>query len=298
MMRCAFLACFLGCATTATATPVTSTGTLGGRTYSLHVPAKARDHLPLVIVLHGGFGDAQRTEQRYGFDELADREGFAVVYPDGLQHHWNDGRADNGATSVDDVAFIRALIDELVAHAGIDPARVFVTGMSNGGIMTYRLGCELADKIRAIAPVSGTLAASLAPTCHPARPLPVLAIHGTDDPLVPYGGGTVGLKTMRARGEVIGAEAAVELFARGDGCTGAPTRTHVPDRDPSDGTTVDRIAYACPAGMTVELLAIAGGGHTWPGSTHAGRMGARFVGATSRELSATERIWQFFAAIR
>ncbi|HEY3804019.1 MAG TPA: PHB depolymerase family esterase [Kofleriaceae bacterium] len=266
------------------------------RTYALHVPANAHDRMPLVIVLHGGFGNGRQSERKDGFDAVADREGFAVAYPDGLERHWNDGRIDNGATAVDDVAFVRTLIDELVAHDKIDPARVFVTGMSNGGMMTYRLGCELADKIAAIAPVSGPLAASLATTCRPARPLPVLAMHGTDDPIVPYGGGEIRLRNLNARGEVMSAEAAAELFARADGCTGAPARTREPDRDPSDGTSVDRIAYTCPAGIRVELLAIAGGGHTWPGSTQPTRLGARLVGATSRELSATERIWQFFAA--
>jgi len=164
--------------------------------------------------------------------------------------------------------------------------------MSNGGIMTYRLGCELADRIVAIAPVSGNVPAPIGATCHPSRPLSLLAINGTDDPLVPYAGGTVGF-VRKSRGDVLGAAASTQLFARAAGCMGEPTQTQEPDRDADDGTTVSHYDYpGCPAGITIELVAIAGGGHSWPGPNMKAR---KLTGRVSREFSATERIWRFFA---
>src|SRR5262249_48355797 len=150
----------------------------------------------------------------------------------------------------------------LVASYPIDPARVFATGISNGGFMSYRLGCDLADKVAAIAPVAAPGAIAIAPRRTPARPVAGLAIHGTDHPLGPGGGGTV----MGSRGEILGAPESIALFARANRCAQAPTTTWEPDRDPSDGTTVQRVVYSgCAAGGAVELLNIEHGGHTWPG---------------------------------
>ncbi len=263
------------------------------RAYRLHLPANRKPgSMPLVIVLHGGGRGNTDKMESLGFDDLADRDGFAVAYPEGINHHWNDSRVGNDAADVDDVGFMRALIDELVATEKIDGKRVFVTGASNGGIMAYRLGCELADRIVAIAPVIAGIPGPIAATCHPARPISVLAINGIDDPLVPYTGGSIRILGSRSRGEVIGAVASTEQFARSAGCTGAPTIAAEPDRAPDDGTTVERRDYTgCPPGISITLVSIAGGGHTWPG----GRYNApRFVGRISQEFSATERICRFF----
>jgi polyhydroxybutyrate depolymerase len=293
MRRDLVLACVVaGCAGAPepTRTPVPS-----GRHYELHLPShRPPGRYPLVLALHGGFGNGAVLERAIGLDAIADREGFAVVYPDGLNRHWNDGRGSaSGATDVDDVAYLRSLVDELTAAYPIDVDRVYATGMSNGGIMSYRLGCELADKLAAIAIVSGEISATVAASCHPARAISVLAINGTADPFVPWDGGQVGGRGM-GRGEVIGARRSIAMFGAAAHCNPEPTTTAEPDRDPDDGTTVQDIVFRdCAPGAAIELLEIDGGGHSWPGGVK--NLGRRLGGVTSRELSASQRIWQFFA---
>jgi polyhydroxybutyrate depolymerase len=285
-----------GCATATGFT--TTTPHSSGRHYELHLPAHPPPgRYPLVIALHGASGSGAHLEHTIGLDAIADREGFAVVYPDGISSRWNDGRPDLGET--DDVGFIGALIDELATAHPIDRARVFAMGMSTGGMLAFRLGCELADKLVAIASVAGELPAPIARFCHPARPISVLAIHGTADPLVPFeGGDVIGTRNGRLgrpHGEVIGALRSVALFAKHDRCA-APTVTSEPERDHGDSTTVKAIEFAsCTAGARVELLEIDGGGHAWPGGTGELEM---IDGVRSRQLSASERIWQFFASLR
>jgi polyhydroxybutyrate depolymerase len=295
-MRHLVIVALVGCATTRAAT--TTTLQDSGRRFELHLPARPpAGAYPLVIALHGAFGSGAHLEQKIGLDAIADREGFAVVYPDGIHGRWNDGRPDEG--EVDDVGFIRSLIDRLATSYPIDRGRIYALGMSNGGMLAYRLGCELSDKLVAIASVAGELPAAIARSCHPARAISVLAIHGTADQLVPFEGGQVigsrNGRVGRPRGAVIGALRSVELFAANARC-GPPTITVEPDRDPADGTTVKAIAFAgCADGASVEILVIDGGGHTWPGGT--GEL-EPINGVRSRELSASERIWQFFASLR
>lgn len=257
------------------------------RHYQLFVPPGAeRAPRPLVIALHGHYGTGAQMERSTGFDRIAAREGFVVAYPDGLDRGWADGREP---ATVDDVAFIAALIDDIAAHHAIDRARVYVTGMSNGAMMAYTLACRLGDQIAAIAPVTGELAANVAPTCAPRRPVAVLAINGQDDPLVPFAGGQV----ARRRGEVLSALASTATFARAAGC-GDPAVTAEPDRV-DDGTHAVRYVYACAADApAVELVAIAGMGHTWPGGDQ--YLPRAIIGRVSHQLDASEAIWAFFAA--
>lgn len=261
------------------------------RSFIVHVP----DHhpagpLPLVIAMHGGGGTAEHMQRESKFDALADREGFVVVYPQGLNRHWHDSERPNDSVAVDDVAFLSALIDHMIAVYGVDPERVFSTGISNGGIMSYRLACDIADKIAAIAPVVGGVPTAYAEMCHPSRPVSVLGINGTRDPIVPYEGGPIRVFGSE-RGNVVGAEASVEMFALVGHCTD-PVTSHEPDRAPDDGTTVRRTDYSCPDGVAVQQLAIEGAGHTWPGGMQ--YLPPRLVGLVSQEFSASERIWQFF----
>lgn len=264
------------------------------RSYVLHVPPAAARPMPLVVALHGGGGTAHSMERLTGFDALADREGFAVVYPDALDGHWNDGRHDNDAPQdADDVGFVRTLIDQLVASGTVDPARVFATGISNGGIMSYRLACELSDRIAAIAPVVGNLSADLAPRCRPSRPVSVLAMNGTSDPFVPFGGGQV--HVFKDRGAVLSVAESVATFARFARCASDPSVAWEPDRDPTDGTRVRGASYVgCAPGLGIEELDLDGAGHTWPGGRQYLPVG--LIGRVSHEFSATERMWQFFAA--
>jgi polyhydroxybutyrate depolymerase len=257
------------------------------RSYFLYVPAgHHRSASPaLVLVFHGAGGRAQGFARHTGFSAVAEREGFIVAYPQGLERRWNDGRG-NG-TPHDDVGFVRALLDTLQRELGIDPHRIYATGISNGAMFSYRLACDLPEVFAAIAPVAGALPEQLVPTCGHTQPVSVMAFQGTADRLVPYGGGGAG-----RRGSVLGAERSIAFWAEIDGCAGQPSTTLEPDRV-RDGTRVRRLEYAeCRDGRSVVLYTIEGGGHTWPGGP-----GVRLVvGRVSREIDATRVIWEFFAA--
>lgn len=285
--------------------------TVGGRerTYRLYVP-KARPEagtVPLVIVLHGGGGSGHNVEAFTvgGFNKLAESEGFLVAYPDavkfrGANRNWNDGRNVQEYPAqrnhVDDVGFLSALIDHLVATRHADPTRVYVTGPSNGGIMSLRLGCELSGKLAAIAPVIGALAEPLATTCARAGPLPVLMINGTTDPIVPWEGGYVHFGRQRL-GRVLSVHDTVKLWVERNSCKPVPEVAQLPHRDSSDVTRVRQEIYRdCQEGTEVILYAIDGGGHTWPGGYQYAT--EAIVGKTSYEIDGCEVIWEFFTRHR
>lgn len=256
------------------------------RTYEFYAPPSIKSGQPaaLVIVLHGGGGRGRGIRTMTQFNPLADEKGFYVAYPDGLNRQWNDSREFiQGRTQADDVAFIKALITTLKQQYPIN--RVFMTGMSNGGMMTYRLACELSDLITAAAPVAGNLVKDY--DCKPSRPVPLLAINGTADPLVPYNGGVV----AREHGEVLSTEDTMTFWASNNGCTGTPSEEALPDTDPNDGTRVYKRTYPdCAAPLM--LYRIEKGGHTWPGGRQ--YLPKRLIGPVNRDIDATRLIWDFF----
>ena len=259
------------------------------RSYLLYLPSgpRAGRALPLVLVFHGSGVRARAMARHTGFTGVAEREGFAVAYPEGLDRRWNDGRGYGD--SHDDVAFVRALLDSIGRQAAIDSSRVYATGISNGAMFAYRLACDLPGVLAAIAPVAGAVPAAIAEQCGGARPTAVVAFQGTADPLLPYTGG--GRRTS-GRGEVLSAERSAELWARVNGCPDSPTPEATID-SVRDGTRVlPERWWGCRGGRDVVLYTIEGGGHTWPGGPAVGRG----VGRVSRELRATESIWAFFAA--
>jgi polyhydroxybutyrate depolymerase len=268
------------------------------RTYSVHISSsydKSRP-TPLVIVLHGGGGTGQGMPKLTGFNAVADKENFVVVYPDGIEGHWNDGRGmqqyRTEIENIDDVGFISALIDHLSNELNIDAKRIYVTGISNGGMMTHRLGCELSQRIAAISPVASNVPVNMASVWVPSRAVPVLIINGTDDPLVPWDGGDIhfGLRTF---GKVLSVADTVKFWTTKDQCPSLPVVTQLPDKDPADGTKVRREIYGgCKDGVEVILYAVEGGGHTWPGGLQ--YLPELLIGRTSREFNASEIIWQFF----
>jgi polyhydroxybutyrate depolymerase len=293
---------------TATAAPETTTGALsfGGfqRTYRLYVPATLDRRRPtaLVLVLHGGGGTGEAMEKltRGGFNRLADRDGFVVVYPDGLERHWNDGRGVTAYRAhrehIDDVGFLAALIDHLARDLPVDRTRVYATGISNGGLMAFRLAREAATVITAIAPVAISMSDQIVRMRSPARAVPVLMMPGTQDPLVPYGGGEIGRALTRGGpglGRVISVADTVRYWVEHNQCASPPAVGAEPDRDPLDGTRVRREIWgACRDGVEVALYAVEGGGHTWPGGVQ--YLPERIVGRTSRDIDANEVIWAFF----
>lgn len=267
------------------------------RRFHLHLPARASTPAPLVVVLHGGGRSADPVSQirrATRFDEKAAEEGFAVVYPEALEGNWNDGRGvaryRSHADDVDDVGFIGAVVDRAASLVRIDRTRVYVAGASNGGMMAYRLACEDAARYAAVAGVIANLPSKL--SCRPSRPVPVVMINGTDDPLMPWAGGYVRFGPQRL-GQVMSGEASAGVFATASGCDPTASLERLPDRAPNDGTRVVRRSFRqCRA--DVVLYQVEGGGHTWPGRG-AQTAGRAIVGRTSRDIDATDEIWAFFA---
>lgn len=266
------------------------------RTYRLYAPRGLRKDRPaaLVLVFHGGDGDGAGAERLTGFDAFADRDGFLVAYPDGFGKHWNDGRENSDFETfrerVDDVAFVAALIDAVSRDHPVDAKRVFATGISNGGIFSHYLAARLSDRIAAIAPVAGGVAEPFRPSFKPEKPVSVLIVHGTEDPLVPYhGGGVAGGR----HGRVIDTDEAVRLWIAADGCERQAMAETLPDADPQDGCRVERSRWTGGRnGSEVVLYTIRGGGHTWPGGPqYAPRP---VIGRVCRDFDATQTIWEFF----
>jgi polyhydroxybutyrate depolymerase len=274
------------------------------RTFIIHVPSfyDKSVRLPLVIALHGRgtTGQGMIILTRKGFDRLAETDGFIVVYPDGIELNWNDGRMDEEANdrahreNIDDVGFISSLIDLMINEYNADPERVYVTGISNGAIMAYRLACELSHRIAAIAPVDGNIPCMLVSDCSPTDPVSVLAINNVNDPLVPFEGGMITGHYRRLKlGKVLSVKDSIEFWVRRNMCSPEPVITEEPDRDPSDGTRVTREEYLNGKNNTeVVLYIIDGGGHTWPGGLQ--YLPSWKIGKTSRDIDANEVIWSFF----
>lgn len=275
----------------------------GRRTWRLYVPPPRGTTAPrpLVLVLHGGGSRARAMPRllRGRFEELADRDGFLVAYPDGFDRGWNDGRGTDAvraqAAGVDDVGFLRALLNEVGRRYPLDPDRCYACGISNGAFMSCRLGCELADRLAAVALVAGGFPQPLARACAPARPVSVLLLCGTGDPLVPFAGGTVRVHAGWAgRGETLSARATAQRWAELDGCPAAPRGPEaLPDADPADRTRIMRDTWGPGReGTEVVLLTIEGGGHTWPGGRQ--YLPAGLVGTVSYDLNGCDAIWEFF----
>ncbi|MFM1921163.1 MAG: hypothetical protein RLZZ303_2797 [Candidatus Hydrogenedentota bacterium] len=262
------------------------------RSYYVHVPASytGEEPVPLLLALHQ-FSDTARGMRRLtGFDAIADREGFIVCYPQGRFRVWNSGQRDNDS----DIAFLSALVESLAAEYAVDPARVYATGISAGGMMAQYLACQT-DLLAAVATVAGSPVRRVLDECAPGAPLPTLLIHGEEDNIVPYRGGDV--STGGGDMSFPPAMEVANAWARINGCAeSAPVAEILPPRDAQDPGRVTRYTYPCPAEAEVIFLSVGGGGHTWPGRDN--WYPAFIVGATSPQLEASEAIWEFLARHR
>jgi polyhydroxybutyrate depolymerase len=258
------------------------------RTALLHVPAAYDPAKPTVLVLnfHGFSSDGAQEALVTRMSQSSDAHNFIVAYPYGVASSWNAGQCCGTAwlDAIDDVAFVKALLAQLSGDYCIDDHRIYATGMSNGGFISHRLACEMADVFAAISPVAGVMGIPEA-SCKPVRPVPVLAFHGTKDPLVPYGGGNPVLNagiagTLNFRS----VEETMAIWRDRDGCKGAAEQIY----QKGDATCVRW--GGCEQGSEVVLCTIDGGGHTWPGGVPIP------LGTTSNNISATETMLSFFAA--
>jgi len=271
-----------------------------GRTRSYHVyrPAAVREQPPLVLVLHASMGDGlgMRRFTAYGFDLLADREGFLVAYPDGFERHWNGcreaGPYSANELDVDDVGFLAALVEVLAARDGVGRDAVFATGISNGGHMALRLALERPELVAAVAPVAASLPTPDNMDCGTAgQPVAVMLLNGSEDPISPYEGGEVSFFGLGSRGEVISSQQTAGFFALVAGYAGEAEREQLPDRDLRDGSVVEKQIWRSPDRPEVAHYTVEGGGHTWP---HPQLAFPRLLGRTNHDLDASEEMWRFF----
>jgi polyhydroxybutyrate depolymerase len=255
------------------------------RDYILYIPAiyDGSADFPLVLNFHG-FGSNANEQMFYGdFRDIADTEGFLLVHPQGTSlngsQYWNVGSPGSSGSTIDDVGFTEALIDELANLYTINLDRVYATGMSNGGFMSFLLACQLSEKIAAIASVTGSMTLDTYDNCNAQHPTPILQIHGTSDNIVPYNGNTGSLSI----------DDVISYWVNYNNCDTNPTITTFPDLDPSDDSIVEHIVYTGgDNASTTEHMKVIGGGHTWPGSVF-------ILPGTNQDINASNEIWEFFS---
>jgi polyhydroxybutyrate depolymerase len=272
------------------------------RTWIAYLPAKPATHPALVIALHSSMGTGEQARAGFGydFDLLADQHRFIAVYPQGYEGHWNDckvmGPYSAKRENVDDVGFLHALVDRLVKDHNADRARVYVTGISNGGSMTLCLAFQTPEFARAYAAVVASVPAPENMAVTPKKqPVSVLIMNGTDDPINPWQGGDVVLwPILGNRGPVLSAQASIDYFRNLAGLEGAPQVTKFQDTDPDDGSTVERSFWSAPGNFRVALYTIKGGGHSVP---HPAMHGWRLLGHSNRDIHAANEIWEFFQSV-
>jgi polyhydroxybutyrate depolymerase len=263
------------------------------RRYHVHLPSnyEVSSFFPLLIALHGRLGTGKKMIRQTGFNVIADREGFIVVYPEGFKRGWADGRGITHADKqgVDDVAFIDRLIKVLQEKFSIDHTRIYVAGHSNGGFMAQRLAIERSHQFAAVAVVAASLSEWLASRFTPSRPMPVSFINGTDDPVTPYEGGR-----QPGGARVLSVEGTVKIWAHFNGCNALPEVQEI--HGLNGETVVYVLTYStCQDRAKAKLYRIKGGGHVWPGESE--DLSSSGVGKLSSEIDASEEIWKFFESV-
>jgi polyhydroxybutyrate depolymerase len=254
------------------------------RNYILYIPAiyTGTSSVPLVLNFHG-YGSNATEQMWYGdFRSISDTAGFLIVHPEGTllngTTYWNVGGWTIGST-VDDVGFTEALIDTLTLMYNIEETRIYSTGMSNGGFMSFLLAGQLSGRIAAIASVTGSMTPENFNSSNPQHPTPIMQIHGTSDDLIPYNG----ISYSKPIEDVL------QYWAGFNNCNTSPEITALPNLDPNDGSTVEHFAYeGGDNGVSVEHFKITGGEHTWPGS-------AVPLPGTNNDIIASIEIWKFFS---
>ena len=269
------------------------------RTAVLVRPGTAPDGpLPLIVALHGQGGSGEKFSGWGMFEPLAERERFVTVYPSAIEGKWSYGRPviqpmpKVGGQTVDDIGFLRLLIDDLVARKIADPARVYVAGVSRGGLMTYTAACALADRVAAVAPLITPMTLYQREDCKPVRPVPIMLIAGTRDPSQPYDG------VMWPMGRLMSIPDTVDFWRQQHGCTQRGGRM-LPHADPADRTRVMLVEWSsCRTGVSPLLYRVEGGGHQVPSRRAGATMSEDRFGLRNRDIEAGDVIWDYFKRFR
>lgn len=269
------------------------------RSFIVYLPTGYNNagRMPLIFAIHGGSGTPEGMINIANFKTISDREKVVLIYPAGIQNNWNDGRPTTpNQLGINDVSFFNQMCDYAIANLSVDGTKIYATGISNGGFMSSRLGCELSNRIAAIAVDAATIeATTIASSCNPGRPVPAIYIHGTTDPLVPFTGGQM-TAGGTAGGTVLSHFQAIDKWITINGCNTTPTITDLPDIA-NDGTTIKQRVYSNSTnGSEVVSYVITNGGHTWPQGYQ--YLSELIIGKTSQDMNACEVIWSFFNRFR
>jgi len=299
------------------------------RTYLVHLPKgfDAQQHYPVVVLLHGPNQQAEDMERLTRFNDLADKDSIIVVYPNAMQGHWNVGvtapqqrrvyrrgygrrwgypgylpppppqqtpRQEEGQRRrqerADDVEFFNKMLDQLSTQSTVDMSRIYFAGLSDGGFMALRVGCNLSDRVAAIASVGAAMPKTM--ICVPSRPVPVVMVNGTSDPVVKYDGGT----GKDGRFQTISAEDSAKEWAKLDRCGEKPVHSKLPEHGKGGMQTKVETFDGCQENAQVELYSVKGGGNTWPGGEQ--YEPENTVGKTSQDFNANEVVWSFLVTRR
>jgi len=286
------------------------------RTYAVHLPQgyDSQQHYPVVILLHGRDQDATQMARLTHFNEFADKDSIIAVYPNAVNGRWSVGAGQpppyrrgpyrrgpygpgypgprrppaerrEGAPRSSDMQFLHRMLDKLAIHYSVDTRRIYAVGLGEGGFMAIRMGCNMADRIAAIAVVGAAMPRAL--NCVPSRPIPALLINGTDDPIVHYDGGRYKDGLLH----LLSAEDSAKEWARLNRCSEKPTESKLPSMQKGAKDTKVYFFDDCKENAQVALYAVKDGGHTWPGGEQ--YMSEKEIGKTSHALDANETIWSF-----
>lgn len=273
------------------------------RSYSYYIPEKTSANPALVFVFHGSFGNAEMSRSMYGyaFEQLAEENGFIVIYPEGYKKHYNgcrkNGSYDANTLKIDDVGFMRALVAQFIQTHKVNPKEVFATGISNGGQMALRLALEAPDLVAAVAPIATSMPTEDNMDCvASAKPVSFLLMNGTNDPMNPFNGGKVALYgLLGSRGEVISSIATVKYFAELAGHNQNPTIILLKDTVVDDNSTIEVTRWQDTGSEnrrdSVALYRVVGGGHSAP---HPDIKLPKLLGGSNQDIIAAEAIWVFF----
>jgi polyhydroxybutyrate depolymerase len=287
------------------------------RTYVIHLPQgyDSQQHYPVVVLLHGRDQDAAEMARLTHFNEFADRDSIIAVYPNAVNGRWTigagqpqaygrgpyrrrgpygpgypgprrePGQRGEATAHPADIPFLNRMLDKIAAHYSVDTRRIYATGLGEGGFMAERMGCNMADRIAAIAVVAATMPKNL--NCVPSRPLPVLTVNGTDDPIVHFDGGRYKDGLL----QLLSAEDSAKEWARLNHCSEKPSESKLPSLQKGNKDTKVYLFDGCHENAQVALYAVKDGGHTWPGGEQ--YMTEKEVGKTSNAINANETIWSF-----
>jgi polyhydroxybutyrate depolymerase len=299
LKRLVFISCIIALAMGALAQKNIEGTILSGnvkREYILHLPTnyKTGTALPLVLIFHGGGGNDKQMQRYMGMDPIADRENFITVYPSGINKQWNDGREFKESIAAnDDVQFINLLLDTLLKKYSIDSSRLFTTGISNGGFFSIYLSYKLNHRLLAAAPVCASIPERIYSEFYPPRPVSILIMNGTEDPLVPYRGGPVGNRFTGSRGDCTSTDSTLQRYINVDKTSATPVVENLPDRDKYDRCTVVKYMYSGGKnGTRVCLVKVVNGGHALPGGSQ--YLPKIIIGRACQDFEGNEMIWEFF----